>query len=50
MLIIPVDTIGAKICFRKLGYNFKGYFVLNACKATQKMIYFDTVYSVSLLL
>ena len=34
---IPIFTIGTYICFRKQGYNFIEYFVLNTFKASQKL-------------
>jgi hypothetical protein len=34
---IPIHTIGTAICFRKQGYNFVEYFVLNTYKASQKL-------------
>ncbi|OXA90980.1 DUF3667 domain-containing protein [Flavobacterium hercynium] len=34
---IPLFTIGTFICFRKQGYNFIEYFVLNTFKASQKL-------------
>lgn len=37
LLSIPLHTIGTAICFRKQGYNFIEYFVLNTYKATQKL-------------
>ena len=37
LLSIPLHTIGTKICFRKQGYNFIEYFVLNTYKAAQKL-------------
>jgi hypothetical protein len=37
LLSIPLHTIGTAICFRKQGYNFIEYFVLNTYKASQKL-------------
>jgi hypothetical protein len=37
LLSIPLHTIGTAICFRKQGYNFIEYFVLNTYKAAQKI-------------
>lgn len=37
LLSIPLHTIGTAICFRKQGYNFIEYFVLNTYKAAQKL-------------
>ena len=37
LLCIPLHTIGTTICFRKQGYNFIEYFVLNTYKASQKL-------------
>lgn len=34
---IPLFTLGTYICFRKQGYNFVEYFVLNTFKASQKL-------------
>jgi hypothetical protein len=34
---IPLHTIGTAICFRKQGYNFEEYLVLNTYKASQKL-------------
>ncbi|WP_428232964.1 DUF3667 domain-containing protein [Flavobacterium sp.] len=34
---IPLFTIGTFICFKKQGYNFVEYFVLNTFKASQKL-------------
>jgi len=34
---IPLFTIGTYICFRKQGYNFVEFFVLNTFKASQKL-------------
>jgi len=34
---IPLHTIGTAICFRKQGYNFVEYLVLNTYKASQKL-------------
>ncbi|MCI9846427.1 DUF3667 domain-containing protein [Flavobacterium pectinovorum] len=34
---IPIFTLGTYICFRKQGYNFIEYFVLNSFKASQKL-------------
>lgn len=34
---IPIYTIGTYICFRKQGYNFVEYFVLNTFKASQRL-------------
>lgn len=34
---IPVYTIGTFICFRKQGYNFVEFFVLNTFKASQRL-------------
>lgn len=35
---IPIFTIGTYICFRKQGYNFVEYFVLNSYKASQRLV------------
>ena len=35
---IPLFTIGTYICFRKQGYNFVEYFVLNSYKASQRLV------------
>ena len=37
LLFIPLHTIGTAICFRKQGYNFIEYLVLNTYKASQKL-------------
>jgi hypothetical protein len=37
LISIPLHTIGTTICFRKQGYNFIEYFVLNTYKAAQKL-------------
>ncbi|WP_281323387.1 DUF3667 domain-containing protein [Flavobacterium aestivum] len=37
LLSIPLHTIGTAICFRKQGYNFIEYFILNTYKAAQKL-------------
>ncbi|HEU4789751.1 MAG TPA: DUF3667 domain-containing protein [Flavobacterium sp.] len=37
LAFIPLHTIGTAICFRKQGYNFIEYFVLNTYKASQKL-------------
>jgi hypothetical protein len=37
LLSIPLHTVGTAICFRKQGYNFIEYFVLNTYKAAQKL-------------
>jgi hypothetical protein len=37
LAFIPLHTIGTVICFRKQGYNFIEYFVLNTYKASQKL-------------
>lgn len=37
LLSIPLHTIGTSICFRKQGYNFIEYFILNTYKAGQKL-------------
>jgi hypothetical protein len=37
LLSIPLHTIGTSICFKKQGYNFIEYFVLNTYKAAQKL-------------
>lgn len=34
---IPIFTFGTYICFRKQGYNFIEYFVMNTFKAAQKL-------------
>lgn len=34
---IPIFTVGTYICFRKQGYNFVEYFVLNTFKASQRL-------------
>ncbi|WP_343694197.1 DUF3667 domain-containing protein [Flavobacterium sp.] len=34
---IPIYTIGTFICFRKQGYNFVEFFVLNTFKASQRL-------------
>ncbi|MBE8724785.1 DUF3667 domain-containing protein [Flavobacterium hungaricum] len=34
---IPLFTLGTAVCFRKQGYNFVEYFVLNTFKASQKL-------------
>jgi hypothetical protein len=34
---IPIHTIGTAIAFRKQGYNFLEYFILNTYKAAQKL-------------
>lgn len=34
---IPLYTIGTWICFRKQGYNFVEYFILNSFKASQRL-------------
>jgi len=35
---IPLYTLGTFICFKQQGYNYIEYFVLNAFKASQRMI------------
>lgn len=35
---IPIFTLGTYICFRKQGYNFVEYFILNTFKASQKLV------------
>ena len=35
---IPFYTLGTFICFRKQGYNFIEYFILNTFKASQRLI------------
>ena len=46
---IPLFTLGTYIFFRKQGYNFVEYFVLNTFKASQKLflsiILFPLLYS-----
>jgi hypothetical protein len=37
LVSIPLHTIGTAICFRKQGYNFIEYFILNTYKASQKL-------------
>ncbi|MGQ7946674.1 DUF3667 domain-containing protein [Flavobacterium sp. WC2509] len=37
LAFIPIHTIGTAITFRKQGYNFFEYFVLNTYKASQKL-------------
>lgn len=37
LAVIPLHTIGTVICFKKQGYNFIEYFVLNTYKAAQKL-------------
>ena len=37
LISIPLHTIGTAICFKKQGYNFIEYFVLNTYKASQKL-------------
>lgn len=37
LLTIPLFTIGTSIAFRKQGYNFVEYFILNTFKASQKL-------------
>jgi hypothetical protein len=37
LAFIPLHTIGTSIAFRKQGYNFIEYFVLNTYKASQKL-------------
>ncbi|TDO71264.1 uncharacterized protein DUF3667 [Flavobacterium chryseum] len=37
ILTIPLYTIGTYICFRKQGYNFVEFFVLNTYKASQRL-------------
>jgi len=37
LLSIPLHTIGTAICFKKQGYNFIEYFILNTYKAAQKL-------------
>ncbi|PKB15827.1 DUF3667 domain-containing protein [Flavobacterium sp. 5] len=37
LVFIPLHTIGTAICFRKQGYNFIEYLVLNTYKASQKL-------------
>lgn len=34
---IPIYTIGTYVCFRKQGYNFVEFFVLNTFKASQRL-------------
>ncbi|GAA3756556.1 DUF3667 domain-containing protein [Flavobacterium ginsengiterrae] len=38
ILTIPIYTIGTYVCFRKQGYNFVEYFVLNTFKASQRLL------------
>jgi len=37
LAFIPLHTIGTVICFRKQGYNFIEYFILNTYRAAQKL-------------
>jgi hypothetical protein len=37
LLTIPLYTIGTGVAFRKQGYNFVEYFILNTFKASQKL-------------
>ncbi|MEO8535276.1 MAG: DUF3667 domain-containing protein [Flavobacterium sp.] len=48
ILSIPFFTLGTYICFKKQGYNFVEYFVLNTYKASQKIfaqiVFFPLIY------
>lgn len=41
---IPLYTFGTSIAFRKQGYNFVEYFILNTFKASQRLLFHITIF------